>query len=134
MVIQVFVGDQNQKGCPSRSEAQSDSAAKSTRACGGPGEGNRRPHWAGGISSAAGHAHLDIPQVGPHWTTTHSSEVTSAADACSTLRSAGESLRSSGQERGEGGTLFFLVSNVITGTIYWLSIQKGICVGMVVRY
>ena len=62
MVVQVSAGDWNRKGCPSRSEAQSDGAAKSARACGGPGEGNRRPHWAGGISSAVGRARLRTPK------------------------------------------------------------------------
>ena len=62
MVAQVSAEDRNRKGCPSRSEAQSDGAAKSVRACGGPRKGNRRPHWAGGISSAADRARLRTPK------------------------------------------------------------------------
>ena len=62
MVTQVSVGDRNWKGCPSRLEAQLDGAAKSARACGGPREGNRRPHWARGISSAADRARLCTPK------------------------------------------------------------------------
>ena len=62
MVAQVSAGDWNRKGCPSRSEAQSDGVAKSVQACGGPREGNRRPHWAGGISSAADHTRLRTPK------------------------------------------------------------------------
>ena len=64
MVVQVFTGDWNQKECLIRSKAQSDSdgAAKYVWACGGPGEGNRRPHWAGGILSAADRARLHMPK------------------------------------------------------------------------
>jgi hypothetical protein len=42
-------------------------------------------------------ARLDTSRVGPHWTAARSVEVNSAADACSTLWSAGESLGSSKQ-------------------------------------
>ena len=108
MAAQVSVGDWNRKGCQSWSEAQSECVAKSARACSGPGRrigGLTGPEGFQALWDAHTCARLDIPHVGPHWTTTHSSEVNSAADVCSTLRSAGDSLRRSEQLKGEGETL-----------------------------